>query len=231
MDKITSLLTGQLPPGVQVALLIALALLWVTSEILSMLKQTRYNGIVQMLLVGIVKVFGARDEKLAALAKALNVAPKPSDDLTPAESPAARTKQAGFVRLGVLLAVAALGLTITCLAACKTTYGAAYGTCVKASTTNWPAMAAKIPAQVESIMAEASAGETVAATLEALGDAYQDGGFLVSCALTAWTQTHPLAGDGGLPTPKLLAAHAGAIKFLAAHPAAAKRAASCRTAL
>lgn len=208
------------------ALAILAALGITTSGVIDFLNHvmsTFPNPKLHMICSGVITLIG-----LAVAVFPVSVKnPNPVDaDLTPAETPAARTKQAGFVRMGVLLVVAALGCAI-CLLGCKTTYGAAYGSCVKASTTNWPETAAKIPAQVESIMAQASAGETVAALLEGLGDAYQDGGFLVSCALTAWTQTHPLAGDGGLPSPKLLAAHAGAIRFLAAHPTDAKRAASC----
>lgn len=116
---------------------------------------------------------------------------------------------------------------VALMSGCKTTYGAAYGSCVKSSLTDWPEKAAQIPAQIEALIAQAASGDELAVALTAAADAYKDGGFLVSCALTAWTQTHPLAGDGGLPTPKQLAAHAGAIKFLAAHPAAAKRAANC----
>jgi hypothetical protein len=154
---------------------------------------------------------------------------------TPAETPAARTKQAGFIRLTMLLVIASIGVSIAFLG-CKTTFGKAYSACLGTHVADLPATATKIPDQVVSILDTAATEGDTAAALEGLVDAYQDGGFLVACAVTAWKVAHPLpaidggapaAPDGGSGSPSLVAAHKAANIFLSKHPAAAKRAANC----
>lgn len=109
--------------------LCVLGALWLLEQILAQTKSVRANSIVQAVFNALYKLGAARfplvsrlsnvaDQVILQIEQTTTTATV-AVDKTPAETPAARTKQAGFVRMGVLLVVAALGVTI-CLVGCAT---------------------------------------------------------------------------------------------------------------